>query len=39
LAVVIAGAASSTLGFVVSLGMGRQPDPVASGAAEMVLGG
>jgi hypothetical protein len=30
---------AATLGFVVSLGMGRQPDPVASSAAEMVLGG
>ena len=30
---------AAALGFVVSLGMGRQPDPVASSAAEMVLGG
>jgi hypothetical protein len=30
---------AATVGFVVSLGMGRQPDPVASSAAEMVLGG
>ena len=30
---------AAALGVVVSLGMGRQPDPVASSAAEMVLGG
>ena len=30
---------AAIVGFVVSVGMGRQPDPVASSAAEMVLGG
>jgi len=30
---------AAAVGFVVSLGMRRQPDPVASSAAEMVLGG
>jgi EmrB/QacA subfamily drug resistance transporter len=30
---------AATLGFLVSLGMGRQPDPAPSSAAEMMIGG